>query len=47
MGFFYLGLALVIDLGGLELAKKLIHSEGVVVHGLNDSGHLHIPYLLI
>jgi len=40
-------MGLVIDLDGLELAEKLIHGEGVIVSGLNDRGHLHIPNLLI
>jgi hypothetical protein len=35
-------LGLVVNLDGLELTEKLIHGEGVIVHGLNDSGHLHI-----
>ena len=47
IGFFYLGLGLVIDLGGLELAEKFIHGEGVLVSELNDSEHLHIPNLSI
>jgi hypothetical protein len=46
-GVLDLGLGLVIDLGGLELPEKLIDGEGVVVCGLNDSEHLHIPNLPI
>jgi hypothetical protein len=42
-----LGLGLVVDLSGLELAKKLIHGEGLIPQRLNDGSHLHIPYLLI
>jgi hypothetical protein len=40
-------LGLVINLSGLELAEKLIHGKGVIVSGLNDSEHLHIPNLPI
>jgi len=42
-----LGLGLVVDLGGLELAKKLVHGDGVIVRRLDDGGHLHISYLPI
>ena len=44
----YEGLAKELEpLLGLELAEKLIHDEGVVVNGLNDSRHHHIANLPI
>ena len=46
-GILNFGLGLVIDLDGLELAEKLIHGKGVVVSGLDDSGHLNISNLPI
>jgi hypothetical protein len=44
-GILELGLGLVVNLGGLELAEKLIHGEGLIPRRLNDGNHLHIPYL--
>src|SRR6185503_447525 len=43
-GTIELSSCLIIHLGGLELAKKLVHRQSLIASRLNDGVHLEIPH---